>query len=84
MEDILLTSLLIKHPNFTYILMGIGILRLIFKPLMMLIVRYVDSTPTILDNEKVKAFMNSKVYMLICFVFDLTASVKLPTISKDK
>jgi hypothetical protein len=82
MEDLVLTSLLLKYPTLGTILVCIGVARIIFKPIMMLIARYVESTISSTDNESLKKFMNSPVYMLLCFVFDLTASIKLPTIRK--
>ena len=56
MEDMFIANLVMKYPNIGSILLVIGLLRLIFKPLMMLIARYVEKTAEKQDDEKFKEF----------------------------
>lgn len=60
------------------VLMWIGTLRLLFKPIMTCIQAVVDVTPTQTDNEILAKVMNSFPYKAISFVLDLVASLKLP------
>jgi hypothetical protein len=60
------------------VLMWIGMLRLIMKPIMTCIQAVVDVTPTTKDNEILNGILNSIPYKVLSFLFDLVASLKLP------
>lgn len=72
-----------KYPILIDIFMAMGILRLIFKPTLTFLLKYVDRTVTLEDDRILKKFMNSKTYLVLEFLLDLTASIKVPKI-KDK
>jgi len=55
-----------------------GVLRLVFKPLMTFLQAVVAATPTPADDTWLAAFMNSKAYNVVTFVIDWVASIKLP------
>ena len=77
MEAILL-QLVDKYPVVAMIFMVVGILRAIFKPLMSLLLSYVDATPSKVDNEMLEKFLNSKIYAGLVWALDYAASIKLP------
>ncbi len=77
MEAILL-ELVSSHPAVASVLMGIGVLRAIFKPLMTVLDKYVESTPSAKDDEKLAKFYSSKAYKVVAWILDYTASIKLP------
>jgi hypothetical protein len=67
-----------KYPTVASILMVMGVLRAIFKPLMSLIEAYVLATPSTKDDEFYNKMLDSKIYKGIVWVLDYMASVKLP------
>lgn len=56
----------------------IGALRVVFKPVMVLVQSIVSVTPTVKDDEFLAKFMGHWSYKLISFLLDWTASIKLP------
>lgn len=66
-----------SHPYVTTILLVMGTLRAIFKPLTFLAEAYVKSTPDTKDDETLAEVENSKLYKGFAFVLDYLASVKL-------
>lgn len=73
-----LVSLMIKYPEFGSALMIIGILRSVFKPLQLVAQAYVDASPSKDDNEKLAKIYQSKVFKVIAWLLDYTASIKIP------
>lgn len=67
-----------KYPTLMSVLIIVGGLRLIFKPLMGLIQTYVDYTPSQSDNELLKKIMESFIYKKLVWVIDYLGSIKLP------
>lgn len=67
-----------KYPTLMSVLIIVGGLRLIFKPLMGLIQTYVDYTPSQSDNEFLKKIMESFIYKKLVWVIDYLGSIKLP------
>lgn len=67
-----------KQPILLSVLAGIGIARLIFKPLFTFLQSVVDATPTMKDNEFLAKVMESKVYKGLAFVLDYVGSIKIP------
>lgn len=67
-----------QYPFIATILMVIGVLRVINKPLFAFLNTVVVATPTPKDNEILKKIETSKAYQYISFVLDYLGSVKLP------
>lgn len=74
----MLLELAEKHPVSLAIMAGMGSLRAIFKPLMGLLEKYVKSTPSKKDDEKLGAVLNHKAFKAFAWLLDYVASVKLP------
>ena len=77
METILL-AMIAKYPIMSSILMAMGLLRAINKPIFALVQAFVDYTLTTSDNEKFEKFKNNAIVKKILWLLDYTASVKLP------
>lgn len=60
------------------VLIFVGGLRFIFKPLVSLAKTYAASTESTKDDEFIAKLESSKVYQIIIYVIDLVASIKLP------
>lgn len=65
-------------PWFADVLMLMGVLRLIFKPLFSIADTLVSATETKADDEYLASFKASKGYAVIVWALDFFASVKLP------
>ena len=74
----LLVGLVKGHPYFSAIVMVMGVLRAINKPLFMFIHSIVDATPTDADNKFVDQVEKSQVMKAINFILDYFGSIKLP------
>lgn len=66
------------NPNFAVVLMVMGFLRLVFKPIMTAVQAIVAATPSTKDDEKLAEVQASKVYLGLVWLLDYFASVKLP------
>lgn len=66
-----------KHPMFSMILMVIGFLRLINKPLFGLLRMVVGATSTKKDDEILSAVEESKFYKMLTYALDWFGSIKL-------
>ncbi|HND36777.1 MAG TPA: hypothetical protein PKZ49_09195 [Nitrosomonas sp.] len=73
----MLTEFMGKYPAISSILMVIGILRMINKPLFAILKAVADATPSEADNKLLDAAEKSAVYKGFVFVVDWLASVKL-------
>lgn len=73
---------LAKHPAFATLIVMMGTLRLVFKPIMTAINEVVGLTETKVDDEYLKKVLSSKYYKAICWLIDFLASVKLPQAKK--
>jgi len=60
------------------VLMLMGTMRSILKPLMTGLHEIAKVTPTQYDDNLLASFENSKAYTALCWVLDFLASVKLP------
>lgn len=56
--------------------------RIIFKPLFMILGKYVELTIEEDDDKKLHKFMQTKTYKMLSFLVDSAASIKLPQIKK--
>lgn len=67
-----------KYPAISSILMVVGGLRVLFKPIFSLLRAFVDYTPSIEDNAKLDKVEQSTAYKTIAYILDWFGSVKLP------
>lgn len=74
----LLPWLLEKAPYLATILVWMGALRLILKPLFTFLHSAVEVIPGDVDNQILEKVEKSKTYAVISFVLDYFASIKLP------
>lgn len=76
MEQIL--ELIAQYPVVSSILVVVGALRLVFKPVMTAIQAIVAVTPSKKDDEVLAKAEASSIYKAIVWVIDYLASIKLP------
>ncbi len=67
-----------RFPNLSAILLVIGVLRAVNKPLLAFLRSYVLATPGTADDQILDSVEQSKLYKGISFFLDWTASIKLP------
>lgn len=83
--EALLLGLIEKYPVMSQILMAIGILRIVNKPLFSILQSVADFTEfTQKDNELLKKILESKIYKYISYVLDYSASIKMPQKEKEQ
>lgn len=73
-----LEQLAAQHPNVALLLMGVGLLRVLLKPLMSLLQAYVLWSPSPDDDSKLAALLESAPYKSLAYALDWAASIKLP------
>lgn len=73
----LLLLLVGKFPMLTTVLLVVGTLRAVNKPLFALLHAFVEATPSTADDEKLAAVEASGIYKGFTFVLDWFASVKV-------
>lgn len=73
----LIMDLSAKYPAVVSMLMLMGAVRLLNKPIFAFLHAFVEVTPSSKDNEILGKVENSKLYKSICFVLDYLFSVKL-------
>lgn len=71
-------SLIDQFPVLSSLLVAIGVLRAIFKPLMTLLEKYVEATPSKKDDKWLLKVKESKYYAGIVWLIDYFASIKMP------
>lgn len=69
---------LLTNPYFVKFAIFTTICRYLNKPIMSAIAKYVKRTPGKEDDERFAKFKSSKLYLGICFILDLSMSIKLP------
>ena len=62
----------------TTVVLVIGSLRIVFKPIMLALENYVRQTPTVADDERLAKFEAGIIYKALAFLLDFAASIKLP------
>lgn len=68
-----------QHPWIVNVLVGIGIARLVFKPIFAAFQRHLEVyLPDPEKQKKLTAMINSKPWKVIAFIADYALSVKLP------
>lgn len=80
MEDLIgiLIPIISKYPIVASILMVVGGLRVVIKPIMSALRSYVEYTDSPNDNVKLDKIESSKLYKTLSYILDYLASVKLP------
>ena len=76
MEAILI-SFIQGYPHLSTILMIVGFLRLVIKPIMTILKAYVAITPSNKDNETLDKIFNSKYWKRFLFILDWLTSIKV-------
>lgn len=76
MEEFII-GLATKYPVLVSILSMVGMLRLIFKPLMGFLHSVADVTPSAKDNEILAEVEGSKFYKSLVWFLDYVASIKI-------
>jgi uncharacterized membrane protein required for colicin V production len=71
-----------KYPLFATVVVIIGFLRMIMKPVMTILQAYVKLTPYDSDDKWLESFEQSKSYKLVVYLMDWVLSVKMPEKSK--
>lgn len=82
-EDFLVT-LVTKFPWLVTVLLVMGGLRMVFKPLMLAIEWYVKQTPGEADDVAIMKFQAGPIYKVLSIALDFLASVKLPVVKKPE
>jgi hypothetical protein len=72
-----LTDAVTKYPWIATVLLVMGALRIVFKPLCSAVHWYVDQTASEKDNAAFEKVEASKVFKAFSFILDYAASVKL-------
>lgn len=80
----LLVKLATEHPWVALVLTGVGMLRLVFKPVMAFLHERVQSSPDKADDERLAKTEASWWFRALAFVLDYTASIKLPPPKKQE
>jgi hypothetical protein len=83
MEE-MLVALVVKYPLAAAVLSVIGGFRIVFKPLMDILKKFVEYTDTPKDNELLQKFMSSFIYGKLVWLVDLTSSIALPPKTKKE
>ena len=67
-----------QYPNISTVLLVIGVLRLVNKPLFALLHYITKQTPTVKDDQALEKVEKSLTYKVFLFTLDWLASFKLP------
>ena len=76
--DPVLLDLIIQYPWLSQVIMTVGALRLIFKPLFSFIAAFIKSTPTTDDDVAWAKLKDSKITRTLVWVVDYLSSIKIP------
>ena len=72
-----IASLVSHYPVFMIILLVVGALRAVMKPLFSLLHTFVDITPTSRDNDWLSAIEKSDILSIFVYALDWVASIKV-------
>lgn len=67
-----------KYGVIVQIISVIGVMRVVFKPLMTFIQSIVSLTPSVKDDAFMAKVMDHTAYKIVAYFLDWTASIKLP------
>lgn len=76
--EVMLMEIMSQSPLLSMILMVMGGLRLVLKPIMAYYEKKVAESPDKADDEKLAKMKEAGWYKALAFVLDYAASVKLP------
>lgn len=76
--ELFILDIVHKYPTAASILIIIGVLRAVFKPLQGVIDSYVNATEGVDDNERWEKIKAHKAFTSLAWFLDYTASIKLP------
>lgn len=71
-------NLVQKFPYISGVLLVVGVLRVINKPLFVFLRTFVSATPTPKDDQILDQVETSKAYKTLSFLLDWVGSIKLP------
>lgn len=80
----LLLSLITKYPVLASVLLVIGSLRLLLKPIMLAIEWYTKQTPNPNDDVAVLKFEAGPIYKVLSIGLDVIGSIKLPSLAPPR
>lgn len=72
-----------EYPWLTNLVMLMGALRLVFKPIFAALEKYIAETPSKVDDERWAAIKNAKGMKTFIWLLDFFASVKIPIGDKN-
>lgn len=75
--EALVIALAVKYPWIVSVILISGTLRMINKPLFSLLRKFVLLTPTKSDDMFLDEVERSKTYIVICYLLDWFASIKI-------
>ncbi len=87
MEDMILSFIfwvVSKNPTIAALIVFMGTIRLVMKPIVSAIMQIVDMTETKSDNEFVQKIIESKTYKAVTWVLDYVGSIKVPQAPKKE
>lgn len=76
--EVMLMEMMSASPVLSMILMVMGGLRMVIKPIMMYYEKKVAESPDKADDEKLAKLKEAGWYKALAFILDYAASVKLP------
>lgn len=82
-EDFLVT-IATRFPWLVTVLLVMGGLRMVFKPVMLAVEWYVKQTPGEADDVAIMKFQAGPIYKVLSIALDFLASVKLPVVKKPQ
>jgi len=82
MEEVLFAAVA-KWPVVSSVLIIMGGLRFLFKPIMSAAEKYVAYTPSLKDDAFFKKLTESKIYKGVAWLVDFFGSIKLPKAKKE-
>ena len=71
-------EIMYNHPELASVFIVIGVLRAVFKPIQLVVDKYVEATPDKDDDGKWEKIKDSKAYKFIAWLLDYSASIKIP------
>lgn len=77
-----IVDFVMANPRLAIVFSTMAVARSFFKPLMTLAEKYVATTSTKTDDEKLTKFKQSKFYKAVGFICDFLLSIKLPQAKK--
>lgn len=86
MSDMILQFLMwvvAKNPQIAALIVMMGTMRLMMKPIMTALKMIVDATPWELDDQWYAKIVDSKAYKAITWLLDYVGSIKMPQAPKD-